>query len=102
MKINPSSIDRLLSGEETKATRDSATAQPASMNPKTGRDRIDLSPQSTQIAALESTLAAEPRFDRPRVEAIKQAIVDGQLTIDVEVMADKMIACALATHRCSK
>lgn len=96
MKINPSSIDALVSGKDAKATGDSATAKPASVNPTTRSDRVDLSPLSAQIAALETSLAAEPGFDRARVDAIKQAIVDGRLTISADVVADKMIASALA------
>jgi negative regulator of flagellin synthesis FlgM len=101
MQTNPSSIERLMSGKYTKATGDSATDKPAWVDPKTGGDRIDLSPLPVQIAALESILA-EPRFDRARVEAIKQAIVDGRLTIDAEVVADRMIAHALAMRSSSK
>ena len=96
MKINPSSIDALLGGKDAKAPADAGTAKAAPANPTTGGDRVDLSPLSTQIAALESSLAAEPGFDRARVEAIKQAIVDGRLTVNAEVVADKMIASALA------
>lgn len=96
MKINPSSIDPLVAGKAAKAAGDPATAKAASAGATTGGDRVDLSPLSSQIAALESSLAAEPGFDRARVEAIKQAIVDGRLTVNPEVVADKMIASALA------
>ena len=96
MKINPSTIDALLSGKEGKAQADAAGAKPAAIAPKAGADRVELSPLSAQIAALESSLAAEPVFDRARVEAIKQAISDGRLNVNAEVVADKMIASALA------
>ena len=96
MKINPSSIDALLGGKDAKASGDPAAAKVAPAPASTAGDRVDLSPLSTQIAALESSLAAEPGFDRARVEAIKQAIVDGRLTVNAEVVADKMIASALA------
>jgi len=93
MKINPSSIDALLSGKDAKVA---GGAKAAAVAPKSGADRVELSPLSAQIAALESSLSAEPVFDRARVEAIKQAIVDGRLNVDAEVVADKMIASALA------
>jgi hypothetical protein len=67
MKINPSSIDALVTGKDAKAAGDSAPAKAAPVDPKAGGDRVDLSPLSSQIAALESTLAAEPGFDRARV-----------------------------------
>src|SRR5687767_8644959 len=96
MKINPSSIDALVAGKDAKPAGDHGTAKAASVSPQSGGDRVELSPLSAQIAALESSLAAEPGFDRARVEAIKQAIVDGRLTVSAEVVADKMLASALA------
>lgn len=96
MKINPSSIDPLVAGKAAKSAGDPAAAKAASASATTDGDRVDLSPLSSQIAALESSLAAEPGFDRARVDAIKQAIVDGRLTVNAEVVADKMIASALA------
>ena len=96
MKINPSSIDPLFAGKDAKAAGDPAAARTVPTSATGGSDRVDLSPLSTQIAALESRLAAEPGFDRARVDAIKQAIVDGRLTVNAEVVADKMIASALA------
>ena len=96
MKINPSSIDALLSGKDGKVSAESAGGKPASVAPKSGADRVELSPLSAQIAALESRLAAEPVFDRARVDAIKQAIVDGRMNVDAGVVADRMIADALA------
>ena len=96
MKINPSSIDALLSGKDAKVAGDAGGAKAAPVAPQAGADRVELSPLSAQIAALESRLAAEPVFDRARVEAIKQAIADGRLNVDAEVVADKMITSALA------
>jgi negative regulator of flagellin synthesis FlgM len=96
MKINPSSIDALVTGKDAKPAGEHATAKTASASPQSGGDRVALSPLSAQIAALESSLAAEPGFDRARVEAIKQAIVDGRLTVSADVVAEKMIASALA------
>ena len=96
MKINPSSIDSLGTGKDAHAAPDAASAKTPPGQPKAGGDRVELSPLSAQIAALESRLSAEPAFDRARVEAIKQAIVEGRLTVSSEVVADKMIASALA------
>ena len=96
MKVNPSSIDALLSGKEGKLSAEPAGAKPTAVSPKSGADRVELSPLSAQIAALESSLAAEPVFDRARVKAIKQAISDGRLNVNAEVVADKMITSAMA------
>jgi negative regulator of flagellin synthesis FlgM len=97
MKINPPSLDALRNGKDATApdrtqARAAGSAAPA---PKAG-DRVDLSSLSAQITALESSLVAEPGFDRARVEAIKQAIVDGKLTVDPRVVAERMLASALA------
>ena len=96
MKINPSSIDARVAGKDAKLAGDPASSKTLSVNPKSGADRVELSPLSAQIAALESSLAAEPGFDRARVEAVKQAILEGKLTVSSEVVADKMVASALA------
>lgn len=96
MKINPSSISTLTAGKDPKPAADRATTSPASANAPQGSDRVDLSALSTQIAALESSLVAEPSFDRARVDAIKLAIVEGRLTVNADVVADKMLSSALA------
>ena len=61
-----------------------------------GGASVQLSSLSTQLHALESSLAAGGEFDRGRVEAIKQAIRDGKLVINPQVIADKMLAADLA------
>lgn len=96
MKINPSSIEALLSGKDAKGSGEAAGPKASPVAPKPGADRVQLSPLSAQIAELESSIAAGPVFDRARVDAIKQAIVDGRLGVNAEVVADKMIASALA------
>jgi negative regulator of flagellin synthesis FlgM len=95
MKINPSLLDALRGTPEATRTPDKTAAKPAPAAPA-GGDRVDLSKLSAQIAQLESSLAAEPGFDPARVEAIKQAITDGKLTVNAEVVADRMLASALA------
>ena len=93
MKINPPSIDALVSGKDAKSSVATAKLAPAQHS---GADRVDLSPLSAQIAALESSLSADPGFDRARVEAIKLAIAEGRLTVSADVVADRMVASALA------
>ena len=93
MKINPSLLDALRGTPEAARTPDRTAAKAA---PAPAGDRVDLSKLSSQIAQLESSLAAEPGFDPARVEAIKQAISDGKLAVNAEVVADRMVASALA------
>ena len=95
MKIQPS-IGELKSAQEGGKAQERASGTPAAAAAQGGSDRVDLSPLSAQIAALESSLAAEPGFDAARVESIKQAIVEGRLSVDAQTVADRMIASALA------
>ena len=53
---------------------------------------IQLSAMSGQLSALETQLSASPAFDSAKVEAIKQAIRDGQFTINSGAIADKLLA----------
>jgi negative regulator of flagellin synthesis FlgM len=96
MKIHPSSL-HALRGKDQAAPGDRPAAKTqAPTAPAAGSDRVDLSALAAQVAALESSLVAEPGFDRARVEAIKEAILAGRLSVDSGVVADRMIASALA------
>ncbi len=55
-------------------------------------ERIQISAMSTQLSALEAQLSASPAFDAGRVDAIKQAIREGQFRINPEAIADKLLA----------
>lgn len=95
MKINPSSVNAPVNGKDAGKPGESSSAK-APVAPRSGADQVALSPLAAQIAALESSLVAEPGFDRARVDAIKQAIGEGRLKVNADVVADKMIASALA------
>ena len=58
----------------------------------TAGEPIQLSAMSGQLSALETQLSSSPAFDSARVEAIKQAIRDGQFTINSGAIADKLLA----------
>jgi negative regulator of flagellin synthesis FlgM len=45
-----------------------------------------------RFATLQAELAASPEFDSARVATIKQAIRDGQLRVNPEAIADKLLA----------
>jgi flagellar biosynthesis anti-sigma factor FlgM len=51
-----------------------------------------LSALSTQLAALESSLATGAAFDASKVQEIKEAIRSGSLTVNAQVVAEKMLA----------
>jgi negative regulator of flagellin synthesis FlgM len=63
-----------------------APAAPAAGEP------IQLSAMSGQLSALETQLSASPAFDSAKVESIKQAIRDGQFTINSGAIADKLLS----------
>lgn len=97
MKINPS-VGRLDQGKSTNATQGERSPGGASSttNAPAQGDTIHLSALSSQLQALEASLATGGEFDRTKVDAIKEAIRDGRLTVNPEAVADKMLASALA------
>lgn len=50
----------------------------------------------SELSAQLVSTSAGPDFDQAKVESIKQAIADGKLSINADVVADKLIANALA------
>jgi len=95
MKIRPP-IDLAASKAAAKTERSGGGKKAEAPAASAQTDRVQLSSLSTQLHELESSLAASGAFDRPRVEAIKQAISEGRLKIDPQVIADKMLAVDLA------
>ena len=91
MKIRPP-IDVVGSKTPASGSPERAGGTKGAAAPAAQGDRVQLSSLSTQLHALESSLAASGEFDRTRVEAIKQAIRDGKLAIDPQAIADKMLA----------
>ena len=59
-------------------------------------DTIHLSARSTQLKELQSASGVGESFDATKVDAIRQAIRDGQFKVDAEVVADRMIESSLA------
>jgi negative regulator of flagellin synthesis FlgM len=99
MKINPS-VGGL---DESKATGN-APARPGSNGAAgtgavAGTDTIHLSALSAQLSALGTSLATGSEFDRAKVDAIKEAIRDGRLTVNANVVAERMLDAALAMMR---
>ena len=56
------------------------------------QENVQLSGLSTQIQALETSIADASGIDTAKVEAIKQAISEGRFSINAEAIADKLIA----------
>ena len=67
-------------------------AQPqANTRANTGQTAVTLSPRAAELKQLETQLAAIPVIDRARVDSIKEAIANGQYTINTKNIADGLI-----------
>jgi negative regulator of flagellin synthesis FlgM len=93
MKINPSN-DLAKGGKAESPTP--AGGRPGAAGAKgatlaAGSATIHLSEMSTQLTTLASSLAASGEFDQAKVDEIKQAITDGKLSVNAEVVADRML-----------
>lgn len=53
--------------------------------------QVQLSELSSKMAELESKLAASDAFDVDKIEAIKQAIVEGRFNVNADAVADKLL-----------
>ena len=84
-KSIPQPLDKSV-GKPAARNGESAAVAPAAGEP------IQLSAMSGQLSALETQLSSSPAFDSAKVESIKQAIRDGQFTINSGAIADKLLA----------
>lgn len=66
---------------------------------------VPVSGASVRLSGLSAQLtnaAPGTEFDQSRVEAIKQAIAEGRLSVNADVVADRLIANALALSQNGK
>jgi negative regulator of flagellin synthesis FlgM len=83
-KVGEAGSGRKVAGEQR--TADSA----AGGTPPAG-DTVNLTSGAKLLERLEKSLASLPDIDSNRVEAIKQAIANGEYEIDAEAIASAMI-----------
>lgn len=69
-----------------------ARAQPPVSAPD--QDNVSISGKSSQLQALEASIKDAPEFDTAKIEAIRQAISDGNFSISSGRVAEKMMATA--------
>lgn len=65
---------------------------PAEGATKATSDRVEITSMSTQVQALEKSLASVEVFDSKRVDQVKQEISEGRFRVNPEVVADKLVA----------
>jgi negative regulator of flagellin synthesis FlgM len=59
-----------------------------------GGDRVQLSPLSSQLQAIESSMADTPVVDSARVAEIRQAIAEGRFKVNPDAVADHLLQTA--------
>lgn len=82
-------------GSGTKETRQRKASGKAAQNlsqQPSGQDEVKITSLSSQLQALESSLASSSVVDTARVDAIKQAITEGRFIIDTSVVADRLLS----------
>ena len=92
MKID-SSIKSI--GTGAIGTGSSRSGKGAASTPASGGgDRVQLSPLSSQLQAIESGMADTPVVDSARVADIKQAIAEGRFKVNPDAVADHLLQTA--------
>ena len=70
--------------------------------PRTTGDAAPATGASVRLSELSAQLTGPvpgTEFDQSRVEAIKQAIAEGRLSVNADAVADRLIANALALSK---
>jgi negative regulator of flagellin synthesis FlgM len=76
---------------QTTAKKAGGTTAAKGASASASRDKVDINPLSSQLAALESSLENVSVVDTARVESIKQAISEGRFKVDADAIADRLI-----------
>lgn len=66
----------------------------ASTSSSGGGDRVQLSPLSAQLQAIESSMADTPVVDSARVAEIRNAIAEGRFKVNPDAVADHLLQTA--------
>ena len=86
-KIDGTTPHSQVSGPSPVASRPDATANPAT-HPE---DTVELTDVARLMQRVENMLANIPPTDRPRVDAIRQALADGAYEIDPQRIAARIV-----------
>ena len=90
MKIESSNRTNTVTANTTPMARSAKqTPQPGA---GAAQDNVQLSSLSTQLQALETSINEASGFDTGKVDGIKQAIDEGNYTVNAETIANKLIS----------
>lgn len=80
----------------TKKTRDktSATASSTTSSAASG-DSVEFTEASSQLSKLESALSQMDTSEPGKLEAVRQAITEGQFQVDEEAVADALVQTSI-------
>ena len=93
MKID-NSIKPATSGPVTGGSARPGKGTASAPNSGGGGARVQLSPLSAQLQAIESSMADTPVVDSARVAEIRQAITEGRFKVNPEMVADQLLQTA--------
>jgi negative regulator of flagellin synthesis FlgM len=91
MRIDPnrSSLNEVVRDEEPQKVTSHSSTNPA-QNARV-EDQITLSADAVSVSALEAKALAVPEVRQDRVDALRQAIQNGQHKVDPEAIANAII-----------
>lgn len=89
LKIGPALNTNHLT-EAARGGADVARTSPSG-TPTTSDAAVHLSELSARLAELEAKLSGTEAFDQKRIDEIKQAIAQGQFSVNPDAIADKLI-----------
>ena len=93
MKID-GSVKSLGSGAVTGGAARPSKGAPSSAPGSNVGDRVELSPLSSQLQSIESSMGNAPVVDSARVAQIRQAIAEGRFKVNPDAVADHLLRTA--------
>ena len=100
--IAPASSHAVDSGSQaqTPATGTHTDTQKSPNTPAsaTSTDQVSLTPAAQKLQELAKTVASEPVVDTNRVNAVKEAIINGRFEVDAETIAEKLTSLEKALN----
>ena len=72
-------------------TSDNASAAQKADAAVTSNDQVELTAAAQRLDDVVASLANEPVVDRQKVEAVKQALAEGQYQVNSTIVAQKLI-----------